>query len=296
MAKPKLNKLTREEEDIIVRKGTELPFTGEYDNFSKEGIYICRQCNTPLYLSRDKFDAHCGWPSFDQEIKGRVKRIPDPDGMRTEIQCATCGAHLGHVFEGEKMTPKDARHCVNSLSMKFIPKEELGLETIVLGSGCFWCSEAVFLMFPGIFSVNSGYAGGDKENPTYQEVSSGNTGHAEAVKIEYDPKQIKFEELLDIFFSIHDPTTPNRQGADIGTQYRSIILYTNEKQKNEAEDYIKKAQKDFKNPIVTEIRKFDKFYPAEDYHRHYYENNKNQPYCRLVIDPKIDKIKKKFNL
>lgn len=119
-----LNKLTPEEERVIKYKGTELPFSGEYEKNTKEGTYICKQCNAPLYKSDDKFDAHCGWPSFDQEIKGAVKRIPDKDGMRTEIVCAKCGAHLGHVFEGEHFTPKNVRHCVNSISMKFVPKEK----------------------------------------------------------------------------------------------------------------------------------------------------------------------------
>ncbi|MDE1846133.1 MAG: methionine-R-sulfoxide reductase [Candidatus Micrarchaeota archaeon] len=120
----KLNKLTKEEERVIVGKGTEMPFTGEYDSNFREGIYICRRCNAPLYNSKDKFDAHCGWPAFDQEIKGAVKRLPDPDGYRVEIECANCGAHLGHVFEGEHYTDKNTRHCVNSISMKFIPKEK----------------------------------------------------------------------------------------------------------------------------------------------------------------------------
>ena len=118
-----MNKLTPEEERVIVHKGTETPFTGEYDNFYEPGTYVCRRCGTPLYRSEDKFDARCGWPSFDQEIKGAVKRVPDPDGVRTEIECAKCGAHLGHVFEGERMTAKNVRHCVNSISLKFIPKQ-----------------------------------------------------------------------------------------------------------------------------------------------------------------------------
>ncbi len=120
----KLNKLTREEERVIVNKGTEMPFTGEYDNFYKPGTYICRRCEAPLYRSKDKFDAHCGWPAFDQEIKGAVKRLSDPDGMRIEIECARCGAHLGHVFEGERLTQKNTRHCVNSISIKFIPDKD----------------------------------------------------------------------------------------------------------------------------------------------------------------------------
>jgi len=292
--KLKLNALTRQEEDVIVRRSTELPFTGEYNGSFKEGIYACRRCNTPLYLSRNKFRSSCGWPSFDEEIKGRVKRIPDPDGSRVEIRCARCGAHLGHVFEGEHITEKNIRHCVNSISLKFIPKEELKFETVVLGGGCFWCTESVFLMLPGVLFVSPGYAGGKTENPDYYKVSRGDTGHAEVVRVDYDPKQITFSSLLEIFFSMHDPTTPNRQGADSGSQYRSIMLCTTDKQLNEAKKHIPKIQKEFQSPIVTEVKMLDIFYPAEEEHKNFYARNKVHPYCMLVISPKLDKIRKKF--
>jgi len=222
----KFNRLSKEEEKIIVHKGTEAPFSGEYYRHFEPGTYACRRCNAPLYKSDYKFDSDCGWPSFDDEIKGAVKRIPDADGMRTEIQCANCGAHLGHVFQGEKYTPKNIRHCVNSLSLKFIPAEQKGLETIVLAGGCFWCTEAVFLRVEGVKSVVSGYAGGTASNPSYEQVSGGKTGHAESVKIEFFPEKISLEKLLEIFFAAHDPTSLNKQGNDIGSQYRSAIFFT----------------------------------------------------------------------
>ncbi len=167
-------------------------------------------------------------------------------------------------------------------------------ETIVFGGGCFWCTEAVFEMMRGITKTTPGYAGGSKLNPTYQEVCSGDTGHAEVLEIEYDPKIISFDVLLEIFFTMHDPTSLNRQGADTGAQYRSIILYTSDAQKKEAEQYIQKAHKDFDKPIVTEVKKLDKFYTAEEYHKKYYDNNPLQPYCLFVTRPKVDRVKKKF--
>lgn len=292
----KLNPLTPAEERIILHKGTESPFTNEYDQFFAEGIYQCRQCNTPLYRSNNKFHSDCGWPSFDQEIKGKVKRVPDADGHRVEIQCATCGGHLGHVFEGEQYTEKNTRHCVNSLSIKFIPKEKLGLKTIVLGGGCFWCSEAVFLLFPGVFSVTSGYAGGSTSKPTYEKVCAGKTGHAEVIQVEYDPKEMPLEELLNVFFAMHDPTTLNRQGADVGTQYRSIVLYTTDDQKKIIEKKMIQTQKEFANPIVTEVKKLEQFYPAEKHHQNYYEQNVEQTYCQVMISPKLKKIREKFKV
>lgn len=169
-------------------------------------------------------------------------------------------------------------------------------ESIVFGGGCFWCTEAVFKMFDGVIATMPGYAGGTKKNPTYEEVCTGDTGHAEVLKIDYNPDKISLDKLLEIFFKMHDPTILNRQGNDTGTQYRSIILYSKDAQKKASESYIKKAQKDFNKPIVTEIKKLDVFYPAEQYHKDYSDKNPLNPYCMLVVRPKVDKIKKEFNL
>lgn len=170
------------------------------------------------------------------------------------------------------------------------------LKTIVLGGGCFWCSEAVFSRIKGVVKITTGYAGGTTKNPDYKEISRGNTGHAEVIQLKYDHKIVSFEKLLDIFFTMHDPTSLNKQGRDIGTQYRSIILYISIDQKRKAELFMKKIKNDFDKPIVTEVKKLTKFYPAESYHQRYYEKNPYHPYCLLVISPKIRKVKKKFNL
>ncbi len=296
--KRRYNKLTQEEEKVIIKKGTESPFVGEYDDHFEKGVYLCRRCNSFLYKSEDKFNAGCGWPSFDDEIDKAVKRIPDKDRTRTEIICSDCGAHLGHVFTGEKLTLKNTRHCVNSLSLRFIPLsfKENQKNEIVLGGGCFWCLDAAYRMIKGIDKVISGYAGGEKNKPNYEEVQSGNTGHAEVVKLAYDPQVISFKKILEIFFSLHDPTTANRQGSDMGEQYRSIILYQVWNQKEEAESFIAEMEnkKVFKDPIVTELVPLITFYPAEDYHQNYYTKNPDKPYCQQVIDPKVKKTKDDF--
>ncbi len=170
-------------------------------------------------------------------------------------------------------------------------------DTATFGTGCFWCTEAIFKELEGVVSVTSGYSGGTVANPTYKEVCTGETGHAECVQIVYDPEKISFDELLEVFWQVHDPTTLNRQGADVGTQYRSAIFFHNEMQKQKAEKYKAELDKSgaFDKPIVTEITRFDKFYPAEDYHQDYYANNKNSnPYCSIVIRPKLDKFEKVF--
>jgi peptide methionine sulfoxide reductase msrA/msrB len=292
-----LNSLTPEEEQIIVNKGTEAPYSGKYENFNEEGIYACRRCDAYLYRSGDKFDAQCGWPSFDDAVLGAVRSSPDADGLRTEITCTRCGAHLGHVFLNENLTPKNARYCVNSISMKFVPqKESAPKEEAYFGGGCFWCTEAAFKMIKGVNSVLPGYAGGnssaDGEDPKYEEVSTGSTGHAEVVKVEFDPTVISYEAMLEVFFTVHDPTTLNRQGNDVGTQYRSVIFYKDDLQKELAEGFIKKleAEKVFSNPIVTEVKPLLKFHKAEEYHQNYFAKNPSVGYCQVVIAPKMSKL------
>jgi len=168
------------------------------------------------------------------------------------------------------------------------------LEQATLGGGCFWCTEAVYLALNGVKSVESGYSGGKTENPTYGQVSSGRTGHTEVIQLTFNPSIISYEEILEVFFATHDPTTLNRQGADVGTQYRSIILYHSEEQKQTAQKTILKLKGEYKDPIVTQVEPYKKFYKAEDYHQNYYENNRGQPYCRMVIDPKMQKFYEKY--
>ncbi len=167
-------------------------------------------------------------------------------------------------------------------------------ERILLGGGCFWCTQAIFDMLKGVVKTTPGYAGGHTKNPTYEQVCSGDTGHAEVTLVEYDPKSVSLEKILEIFFKMHDPTSLNRQGADFGTQYRSIILYTTESQKEIAKEFIKKEQPEYGQPIVTELVKLDKFYPAEEYHQKYFEKNPYQGYCTFVIKPKVSRIEKDF--
>lgn len=281
MKKETYNKLSPEEERVIIRKGTEAPFSGEYNDFFEKGTYHCKRCDAPLYYSDAKFASSCGWPSFDDEIEGAIERKLDADGIRTEILCANCGAHLGHVFEGEGLTEKNIRHCVNSISMTFVPAQESPQTAkAYFAGGCFWGVEYLFEQKEGVISAVSGYMGGTKENPSYQEVSRGTTGHLEAVEITYDPGKVSYEDLAKFFFEIHDPTQENGQGPDIGEQYLSAIFYNDDDEKEIALkliDILKSKGYD----IATKVLPASTFWEAEEYHQDYYEKKGQQPYCHV---------------
>lgn len=274
------NPLTPEEEQVIIHKGTEKPFTGKYNQHEAFGLYTCKRCGAALYRSQDKFDAGCGWPSFDDELPGAVSRETDADGIRTEILCQNCGGHLGHVFLNEGFTRKNTRHCVNSVSMDFIAATQQDYPRALFASGCFWGTEYFLQKAEGVVSTTVGYTGGDKEQPTYKEVCGGQTGHAETVEVIFDPKKTSYEALARLFFETHDFTQVNRQGPDIGEQYRSAIFYSNEHQKAVAKRLVKKLE-DQGYKVATEITPVSKFWAAEDYHQDYYQHKGSSPYCHV---------------
>jgi peptide methionine sulfoxide reductase msrA/msrB len=283
-ATPKLQKLTAEEERVILHKGTEAPFSGKYNNFFEKGTYVCRQCGAALYTSADKFKSECGWPSFDSEIRGAVKRTPDPDGMRTEISCVACGAHLGHVFVGEELTPKNTRHCVNSVSLVFVPARSriAATDTAIVAGGCFWGVEYYMHKIAGVSKTEAGYIGGHLKNPTYKDVCSHTTGYAEAVRVVFDPSKTSYEAVVRMFFEIHDPTQINRQGPDVGDQYRSEVFYLNNGQKETTERLIGLlTQKGFR--VATKVTMASTFWRAEDFHQQYYEKEGQTPYCHGYV-------------
>ena len=258
----KFNKLTLDEEAVIINKGTERPYTGKYLDNYEEGTYVCKRCDAPLYRSDDKFDARCGWPSFDDEIEGSVKRVMDADGRRTEIICANCGGHLGHVFLGEQFTEKNTRHCVNSISLKFVPKkEDETYETVYFASGCFWGTEYYFMQARGVIETSVGYMGGHKENPTYEEVCTGKTGHLEVTEVVFDPKVVTYGDMVRLFYETHDFTQTDGQGPDIGSQYLSAIFYRDEEHKAIAEKYTNLlTEKGY--DVATTLRPEAKFWKA----------------------------------
>lgn len=282
MSTNQYNKLSKAEEHVIINKSTETPFSGDLLKEKREGTYTCRQCGAALYYSADKFESGCGWPSFDDEIKGAVLRIPDADGRRTEIICANCKGHLGHVFLGEGFTDKDIRHCVNSISMDFIPGKLKLEEKTIFAGGCFWGVEYYMQKMEGVKTVVSGYTGGHTADPNYEDVSYNNTGHYEAVEITYDPGVINFETLAKMFFEIHDPEQKNGQGPDIGKQYRSAVFYRDEEQKAISKKLINQL-KDNGYKVATKILPAETFYTAEEYHQDYYARRGKLPYCHGYV-------------
>lgn len=285
--------LTDEQFRVTRQQGTERAFSSEMCSYFEPGIYACACCGTPLFDSGEKFESGTGWPSFTQPLaENAVAYHKDVSyGMvRIEAICNTCEAHLGHVFP-DGPAPSGLRYCMNAVSLE---KQESNLRKATFGGGCFWCTEAIFQQLQGVEKVESGYSGGQIANPTYREVCSGKTGHAEVIEFTYNPDEISYADLLRIHLVTHDPTTLNRQGADVGTQYRSVVFYRTEKEKQTAEEIIAELQVPYENKIVTEIAPLEQFYKAEDYHQNYYNQNSAEGYCMAVINPKLKKFKALF--
>lgn len=314
--------LSPEQFAVTQQCGTEPPFRNAYWDNHQPGLYVDVVSGEPLFSSLDKFDSGTGWPSFTRPVAGTgiVEKQDTTHGMaRTEVRSKQADSHLGHVFaDGPGAT--GLRYCINSASLRFIPVEKMqaegygaylepfvkaGLikasavsaasdktsaatqrELAILAGGCFWGMEEILRKIPGVLETTVGYSGGTVAHPTYQQVCTGRTGHAEAIQVAFDPAKLSYEQLLGYFFRMHDPTTPNQQHNDIGTQYRSAIFYRSNEQKQAAERV--KAQVDksgkWKRPIVTEITKASEFYPAEDYHQKYLVKNPGGYTCHILRD------------
>ena len=277
--------LTPEQFRVMRKSGTESPFSGKYNDHYLEGIYHCVACSSPLFSSDAKYDHGTGWPSYTHPVDEINITYHEDFSLfmkRIEVRCASCGSHLGHVFD-DGPSPSSRHYCINSAALDFNPpskeKDEKEnqlsdkLQVATFAAGCFWGVEDKFRKISGVKETVVGYTGGTMANPSYQKVCRGNTGHAEAVQIVYDPTKVPYQDLLQSFFRFHDPTQINKQGPDVGSQYRSAIFYHNQEQKNEAEYMIRQLENSgrFPAPIATQISPASEFYPAEEYHQKFFE-------------------------
>lgn len=275
--------LTPQVQHVLFNKGTESPFSGEYNQEARSGTYLCRSCGLALYRADAKFVSHCGWPSFDAEISGAVRRQLDVDGRRIEILCSRCSGHLGHAFEGEGYTEKNLRHCVNSLAVDFVRSETMvDAEEATVAGGCFWGVQFLFDQLPGVVKTEVGYTGGYKNYPNYHDVCEGSSGHVEAIRLVYDTAIVDYETIIRYFFEIHDPTQTDGQGPDKGFSYRSGIFYYDDVQQKIAEKLIRLLRQK-KYDVVTELHPATIFWKAEQDHQDYYAKTGKKPYCHRRV-------------